>query len=184
MHEMFRCTPIITVSEVLPVTRADLQAKDVSAAKRPSISCASTREKLSVEPDGLVGSARLQATVAIGQQPRGKRAPNMLSEFAYLEWVRARDLPQLDKKACTMAQVGNVAKGAKFVSFVIGERAFPASDLKHSELDEELADESPLFAKFLRAVARRAVAQEPDQEEGLVHHARLLLALGVYRTPQ
>ena len=69
----------------------------MSPAERSPKQLSSAHAPPNLEQAEPTTSARIQAAVAIGQQPRGKRVTNMLSEYACLEWVRARDPPQLDK---------------------------------------------------------------------------------------
>ena len=60
---------------------------------------------------------------------------------------------------------------------------FPAAERKHTELDPNLAELNPSFAKYVNAVHRTSVDQDMARKKDLLIEPDCWIALGIYRTP-
>ena len=114
------------------------------------------------------GSVAVMVFATLGLQPRGKRVPNVLSEFAGITWVRAVDLPDLTKKLCIASAVNNVPSGSKFVFFTVGEWTLGTTELKHVMLSRELREKSPGLAKVVDYIQTKQREEGKDPEKDLM----------------
>ena len=138
-------------------------------------------ESADVKPRHAAAAA---AAAAMSQQPRGKRIPNVLSEFERVVWVEAGMMPKLDHKMCTTTSLPEVPLGSKFVYLKVGEWVMGTSELKYVACDDVLTKKIPEFAEYLLGIHARYLSGGKNFEKDIQMNENTLCGLGIYRSPQ
>ena len=137
----------------------------------------SVSEKVAVTP-------RHAATSALSLQPRGRRIPNILSEYAELIWLNVVDVPELNKKMCTTTSVQKIEPGAKLVFFSVGEWKLSTSELKRVRIAEALRRTNCPMVGIIDHIQDKQRQEGKGSELDIDMDISTLCALGVFRTPQ